>query len=360
MPIGLIGVAGRAHVLHRHVRATGPADAPRAERARNLLVRVRRLLDAPFPAVVVAPRTAAHAEEPEQSGAAGEGHGHPGDRVHAPAERGLDSVWLERAIEDASHCRVDARRHAGGDEREESADLQRGPCQSGSHEQAVVPGPGRTHPRDDGGDETAPAAEDGKEANDQLEHGGDEGGDVDDEHPLGYDAVDVDAVAQSLGDGILGGAVVQAPHLDGVEVELRLGFAAVLNARLVFVRERAGTVVPQRDGIERLQVVHDVQILEQLADDIIIDLGAFEDALVWDGIEVSCVQLAEEQKVRTWALTSPIPESKTDLHEPQIIRHTHPLVRATDSQKHQTYYRPNGQGYRSDYACQSAGFAHLG
>jgi hypothetical protein len=127
-------------ILHRHIllRTTRP-------RARQLLstphirtphplIRIRRLLDpnAPSPTLAVspilvvvgtAPGTAAHAEEPEDAGAEGEGYRKPDGAVHTAAEGAVDTVGLEDRIEGAGERRVEGCGGNGEGDCEEGLDL---------------------------------------------------------------------------------------------------------------------------------------------------------------------------------------------------------------------------------------------
>lgn len=85
MSIRLIGVMGRAHVLHRHVRVVHAVEALVSERMRHRRVVVGGLLAPRLLSVAASSGAAADADHPEQGGAPGEGNGEPGDRIHVPA-----------------------------------------------------------------------------------------------------------------------------------------------------------------------------------------------------------------------------------------------------------------------------------
>ena len=181
--------------------------------------------------VVAAAGAAAHAEQPEQSASPGEEHGQPGGDEDGAAERGVDAVAGKDRLEGAEQRDKESGGGDGGDQDKDGGDA-----------------------RDDGGHEAAPAAEDGQEADEQLDDGGDEGDDVRHVHELGHGGVGVQAALQLLGKVLGGDGVVQAPDLNEVEVEVSLRLAARVDVGgVVLAVDASGTVAPQRDGVEVLE-----------------------------------------------------------------------------------------------------------
>lgn len=101
-----------------------------------------------------------------------------------------------------------------------------------------------TYTCDNGGHKTAPSAEDGTAADDELDQVGDKGDDVGDEHPLGGKSIDVDSVTKGLRYGIGVGGILQAPDVYRVEVILRARLAALVDLG-DSVLDGAIAVVPQ-------------------------------------------------------------------------------------------------------------------
>lgn len=83
-----------------------------------------------------------------------------------------------------------------------------------------------TYSGNDSGDETAPAGEDGENANKDLSCRDAERDAVRRKHPLRYFLVQVHRVVEFLGKQIRGGSAVQTPDIDGVKYEAGLAVAA--------------------------------------------------------------------------------------------------------------------------------------
>ena len=101
----------------------------------------------------------------------------------------------------------------------------------GGVEDCACKGEGDDEEGGDGGDDrggyAAQAGEESEEADKDFDNCGDECNDVGDEHPFGYDAVGIEAVAEGGGEELFDVAVIEAPDCDWVEPELVLMWGAV-------------------------------------------------------------------------------------------------------------------------------------
>ena len=143
-----------------------------------------------------AARTAARAQHPEEAGGKGECDGEPGGDIDAVAERAVDVVFFEGAVECANKGGVEDCACEGERDDEEGGDGG-----------------------DDGGGYTSQAGEESKEADANFDDGGDESDEVGNEHPFGDNAVGVEAIAEGGGEELFDVAVVEAPDCDRVEPE---------------------------------------------------------------------------------------------------------------------------------------------
>lgn len=93
-------------------------------RRRNPLVCVWGLLNNHL-LVAALSAAAAHADEPEEAGADGEGDREPENGEHLAAHGSLDVVGIEDRLEDAGYGAVDGCRGSGGGDGEEGLCLER-------------------------------------------------------------------------------------------------------------------------------------------------------------------------------------------------------------------------------------------
>ena len=140
--------------------------------------------------------TAARAQHPEEAGGEGECHGEPGGDIDAVAERAVDIVFFQGAVECANKGGVEDCACEGERDDEEGGDGG-----------------------DDGGGYASQAGEESEEADANFDDGGDESDEVGDEHPFGDNAVGVEAVAEGGREELFDVAVVETPDCDGVEPE---------------------------------------------------------------------------------------------------------------------------------------------
>lgn len=105
----------------------------------------------------------------------------------------------------------------------------------GAHEGGVQDRGGEGEGHDEGaadeahdrGRQAAEAAEQGEEADDDFDGGGDHGDDVGYVHPFRDGFVDFEAVVELLAEDLVGLGLVEAPDFDRVEPELGLPFGAI-------------------------------------------------------------------------------------------------------------------------------------
>ena len=107
--------------------------------------------------------------------------------------------------------------------------------------------------RDKRGDAATPTTANSEDTNDQFDHGGDEGDNIGDEHPLGDVLVEVQRLAQTTRETILNAGLLQIPDLNGVKPELSLRLRALRNFEVV-VGDVSITVAPQTNVVEVLEV----------------------------------------------------------------------------------------------------------
>lgn len=113
-----------------------------------------------------------------------------------------------------------------------------------------------TYRRNDGSDKAAPSREDGEDTNYNLCRGNEESNGVSCKHPPSDLLVGLHGAANLVVELLLHICVVQAPHLDRVEMEARLARGAVCDLSLFAVRlvDIAFAVVPDMDIVEVFQV----------------------------------------------------------------------------------------------------------
>lgn len=200
--------------------------------AGDALVGVRSLLDADLLVARLA-GAAAHAEEPEETGGNAESDTEPHDGEHLLAESGIDVVWLEDGLEDTGEKGVD-----GGCGR-----------RGGDDEDGLSGG-------DDGGNEAAPAGEDGEESNDELGGAENKGNAERPDHPAGCLLVCVEALLEIRSKNLLRTGVLELPDAEGIEPEVGLCARTVgdgLDTGLVILVTLA--VRPKTDLVEVLQLL---------------------------------------------------------------------------------------------------------
>ena len=253
---GLVGHRVLVGVHRRRVRGAVVVAVGLGRASTEGLVGVGRLLggDTTLVAVVVvvgrAARAAAHTEGPEQHGTEGEDHGQPGGCQHVLAQIQVDTVSLED------------RAQAGLEDREQDGRGDRG---GGGEEEG-----------DNGsqsGDTAAPTAADGEDTEQNLQDGGHKGDHVGNELPLGDGLVDLHDLGVVTGQFILDAGVLQAPNLEGVEVEGTLGLGALGGGVLVAAGDVAVTVTPQTDRVEVLQSAVILQLAQHIRHLVLVDVG---------------------------------------------------------------------------------------
>lgn len=222
-------------LLRRVVRSAGVERRLRRRVAvADGLVGIRRLLgsDATTVAAVTvvvgrAAGAAAGADGPEQSGSKRESSGKPGGGVDVATHVSVDSVRLDLVVEDSS----DNGEHGGRSSR------------GGGGEEERCDG-------DEGRHTGSPAAEDGRDTEEDLKACSGEGDDVGNAHPFGDVLVHVQRILEVVGNGVLQAQGLEIPDFDGVEPELGFWGRAVGDAVVVVVGDVALAVAEKTDIVE--------------------------------------------------------------------------------------------------------------
>lgn len=102
----------------------------------------------------------------------------------------------------------------------------------------------KTYSRHDSGDEAAPSAEDGKEANDELDSREDDRNDKRPVHPARSLLVRIKTLLEILAKHLLRAGVLELPDGKGVEPEAKLARGAVVDGLLAVLVLCAGAVRP--------------------------------------------------------------------------------------------------------------------
>jgi hypothetical protein len=258
-------------------------------RARNTLIRIRRLFNADLLVRRLA-GAAAHAEEPEETGCETKGDGEPDDGEHLAAHGGFDVVGLEHGFEDAGEGGVDGGYGGGGGDDEDCLGL------GGGLVWMCVVGCKGTYGGHNGGDEAAPAAEDGEEADDEFGGAEDQSDTEGPHHPPRHFLVCVKSLLHVVAKQLLRAGALELPYGDGVKPEVGLGGGAVgdgfLARLLVLV---AGAVRPEADLVEILEVLGGGGALESLGE-LVVDgdaVGKVVEDIVGVGCKPACVCLCD-------------------------------------------------------------------
>lgn len=150
----------------------------------------------------------------------------------------MNVVLFQRSIEGAGEDGIEYCGGQGEAQEEEAADGRHNRC-----------------------GKTAPAAEEGKKADENLDDGGDDSDEVADKHPFGHCSVGFQAIIKLFAEELIGNGLIEAPYLDRVEPELvrMLGaerdvVVGVFFRGRVVVIEVTGAVVPQADMVEIIDV----------------------------------------------------------------------------------------------------------
>lgn len=150
----------------------------------------------------------------------------------------MNVVFFQRSIEGAGEDGIEYCGGQGEGQEEEAADGRHNRC-----------------------GKTAPAAEEGEKADENLDDGGDDRDDVADKHPFGHGSVGFQAIIQLLAEELIGNGLIEAPYLDRIEPELirMLGaerdvIVGVLFRGRVVVIEVTGAVIPQADMVKGIDV----------------------------------------------------------------------------------------------------------
>ena len=182
---------------------------------------------------VAAPTAAAGAEEPEEAGGPAEGDGEPEEDEDVAAERSVDVVVLQGVVEGPGEgCIEDGNGQGKG--KDEDAGYGADDCRRDA-----------PHSREEGGD-----------ADENFDGGGDDGDKVGNIHPFRHDTVNFEPIAELFAEEMIGSSLIQSPNIDRIEPKVSLMIATVgdkigdvvIVARLIL--EIPLAIIPQAHMIE--------------------------------------------------------------------------------------------------------------
>lgn len=179
--------------------------------------------------------------------------------------------------------------------------------------------------------------EQGGEADENLEDGGDQCDHVGDKHPLRGRFVCGQAIAKLCTEELVDAGVVQAPDFDRVEPKLICMWRAKSDV-VGSISEVSGTIIPQRDMVEVVDV-----------EGILDRSGGFAD----DGVGQRIFGKTEVSGIDDYG-------AGICSKEVEVIEGGIGFVGASQSHNDQADERCDGQRHRRENARKSASFAHIG